>query len=366
MSSTPFPYTLGSGSYLTEQQQRIIHYTVPITGTLGIIGALSTILGYSFIPTLRTTLSRLVLCMAFADLIAIIAKTIGRAGPDRGALSPLCQFQGALMSWGDVSSILWTTTISLNLLMVMYFRKTVDTVKSWEHWYILTCYLIPIPFAVIPLFLGEHDPVSGRYFPMYGEADLWCWISPRFPLARTLLFYGLLWIVFLFNMFIYFFVGRILWKQTASVQRHRARGISEQKRFIYGKNTSLYVLIYLITWAPSTIFRAHSLLYPRSPPVFGLALAMAIISPLRGLTSAIVYFFVSWRTRPPPAFSQNAPSTRMLPSSTDDRPRSPRDMESLTPASPSHGDPAFLGPPSDRAINKEPTSPPRHSWTIRV
>ncbi|RKP14020.1 hypothetical protein BJ684DRAFT_15628 [Piptocephalis cylindrospora] len=357
MSITPFPYHLGSGAYLSEHEQRIIHYTVPITGTLGIIGALSTILGYSFIPTLRTTLSRLVLCMAFADLVAVTAKTIGRAGPDRGALSPLCQAQGAFMSWGDVSSVLWTATISFNLLMVMCFRKTVETVKSWERWYILICYLVPIPFAVAPLFLGDHDPVSGRYFPMYGEADLWCWISPKFPLARTLLFYALLWTIFLGNFFIYLFVGRILWRQTASVQRHRARGISEQKRFIYGKNTSLYVLIYLITWAPSTIFRAHSLFFPNASPIFGLALAMAIISPIRGLTSAIVYFFVSWRTRPPPPFSQNAPSTRILPSDSEGQPRTPRDMESEPSG-------AIEGMEPDAQQKESPDSNRR--WTIRI
>lgn len=164
MPDSTAPFSNG----LSEEQIAVLRVITPISATFGLLGSLITIFGFLAFRHLRTTIARLIFCMAVADFAGILAKALGRIGP---SIPWLCQVQGALMQWGDLSSIFWTVMISLNLLFIMYWKKAVDDVKRYEKWYITICYLAPIPMSILPLFIGRT--ASGQFQSMYRDSDLW-------------------------------------------------------------------------------------------------------------------------------------------------------------------------------------------------
>ena len=277
----------------TTQQQHILTILVPIFSALGMLGALATLFSGIYFRHLRTTTARVIFGMAMADLIGISAKSLGRVGPSFGGA--LCQSQAALMQYGDLASILWTAIVSCNLLFVMLLDKAVSQLRQYEAVYILAAFLVPVPFAVVPLFIGIPDPSSSSgWLNMYGDADLWCWIEPTFSLARLLLFYLPLWVVFLFNLVTYGIVGRKIWAIAARVYaRHGPNAAVHDRKYHYGRCISLYLVAFLITWTPSTINRLYAFVYPTQPS-FVLTILMAICSPARGLTNFAVYFYLTW------------------------------------------------------------------------
>jgi hypothetical protein len=278
---------------LSDDQQTIVRIITTISASLGLLGALITIISVIAFKHLHTAIARLIFCMAIADFVGILAKAVGRASLSSPNMEWLCQLQGALMQWGDLSSIFWTVMISLNLLFIMYFKKALEDVKRYEKFYMVFCFIVPIPMGLVPVFMGRMNDAGTKYLRVYGDADLWCWIGSDFQEERLYLFYGPLWCVFLFNTITYLAVGALIWKMASNVRGGGAAQTLQKRKYIFGKNTSLYLLAFLITWTPSTINRLYQMLYPGAKS-FPMSIMMAICSPARGLTNFFVYFYLTW------------------------------------------------------------------------
>lgn len=213
----------------------------------------------------------------------MVVKGLGRLGPAAGNASLLCQAQAAIMQWGDISSILWISVMSGNVLLVLCFKKGLTDLREYEKWYLLLCYGLPIFLAVPPLFV--RDPL------MYADTNLWCWISDDYKDLRMYLFFIPLWIIFFLNVAAFLTAGHTFWKRSAEL-----RGASKNSLFTYRKtyaqNISIFIVAFIITWTPSTISRVYT--FVNGNPSFPLSLCQSIVSPLRGFINFIAFFYMSW------------------------------------------------------------------------
>ncbi|KAI9226509.1 MAG: hypothetical protein DHS80DRAFT_32680 [Piptocephalis tieghemiana] len=319
---------------LTQTQLLQLQIATHVSSAIGILGALTTLTTYAVSSRYRgSAMARLAAGMAIGDLVGVGAKALGPLGFSQGSQSTLCQAQAVLQQWGDLSSILWTATIALNLLLILWKRKTRAEMGRYERAFQLLSFLLPLPLALAPLWLGRALGVSGSTATsLYGDAELWCWFSHESGYARYIFFYGELWLVFLLNLLTYLFVGRVVWKQTrtspqalsphagpvdggrkvsgsgphpptlpsqfsvGSVRPLRPSKPLKAAKVRYARNTSLYLLAFLMTWLPGTLYRAlRHLLTPTS--AFAFLFAMAILSPIRGMTNCLVYLYLSRTTR---------------------------------------------------------------------
>lgn len=268
---------------LTVAQLEVIQLAPRIAAPISIVGSLAIIGCFTFWSKFRSQAAKLICYLAISDFFAMVVKGLGRLGPEAGNASVLCQAQGAIMQWGDISSILWISVMSGNVLLVLCFKKGLSDLRRYEKWYLLGCYGVPVLFSVPPLFV--RDPL------MYDDTNLWCWISDHYKEMRMYLFFIPLWIIFFLNVAAFVIAGHTLWKGSSEL-----RGASKNSLFNYRKtyaqNISIFIIAFIITWTPSTISRVFT--FVTGEPSFSLSLFQSIVSPSRGLINFIAFFYMSW------------------------------------------------------------------------
>ncbi|RKP14019.1 slime mold cyclic AMP receptor-domain-containing protein, partial [Piptocephalis cylindrospora] len=214
MSFTIIRYVGYTQHPFTSSQDAILYTAVLISSCLGIIGALLILITFVRIPALqKSAVSRIVAAMAVADLVSSSCKAFGHS-PSYISSSPngaACQAQAALIQWSDLSSVLWTMTIAVNLLAIMYLRQGVNSIQKFEYRYALLCYGFPAVLALIPLFVRGIQP-NGTVISGYGDATLYCWIPDAFPVVRAILYYIPMWLIFTVNLSAFLLVGRVVWR----------------------------------------------------------------------------------------------------------------------------------------------------------
>lgn len=88
------------------------------------------------------------------------------------------------------ADIFWALAMALNVYLTFYHKFDAQRLRKMEIPYLVCCYGIPFVNALICAFISS--PSKGR---MYGNASLWCWISPKWDILRIATFYAPVWYV---------------------------------------------------------------------------------------------------------------------------------------------------------------------------
>jgi hypothetical protein len=209
------------------------------------------------------------------DFLLPSAQDLNESNPENlSNPTALCVAQGAIETFAELSSLLWTTAIAVTLYMSVFLRLTADEVKSSVKWYYVACYGIPVVMALIPFT-----------FNGYGPAGAWCWIKERYMAMRFIAFYIPLVLAIAFNAVVYTMVVRLIKRTyTSGADQASAKQIDNTTRKL-----RLYPFILVIVWLPSLINRIVELSVGRE--VYGFFLAQKVFSSSQGMLNAIVYGF---------------------------------------------------------------------------
>ena len=213
-------------------------------------------------------------------------KFIGRWGPDSGINGWLCQAQGAGIQESNFSSVLLGLVIALNALYVVFFKGSIEVIRKYEWMLIAACFMIPIPFVVIPLFL---QPIPGR--SMYGDANQWCWITSEYAPYQLYFWFIFLWVIFIFNLAAYLLTRHTLNTASSLLVGKRASPNAMRYRMFIIKRMLWYILAFIVVWTPSSVNRVAQLIL--GSPVFALSVIQSLISPARGFFNFLAYF-ITW------------------------------------------------------------------------
>lgn len=85
----------------------------------------------------------------------------------------------------------WTLAMAVNVYLTFYYKFDSRKLRRMEIPYLLCCYGIPFIVALTYIFI--NDPSPGGRGRMYGNATLWCWVSPGWDIWRIATFYGPVW-----------------------------------------------------------------------------------------------------------------------------------------------------------------------------
>ncbi|KAI9593072.1 hypothetical protein BDF19DRAFT_424799 [Syncephalis fuscata] len=263
---------------LSAEQLQSITIATSITASLSIVCALGTILTYILLPRFRNTAAELVVYMAAAELIAMPAYLVGRAGPKAGPNSFLCQWQGVFEQIGDLSTMFWTSCIAIDLCLIMFKGWSIQqAAKLHKRHYMVVCTVVPLLIALVPL--GFED---SKDEPFYNVGETWCWISKDLPMAR--LFCST-----------FHYVGRHIWKR-AKYLKGLNKDSSSHYKTRFAKHVSLYLLAYAISRTPATINRLYSMAH-NDDSSYILRLLHSIFTPSTGVFNFAVYAYIGWIDR---------------------------------------------------------------------
>lgn len=182
----------------------IIERTCSVFSLLGSVLVIGT---FCASKAFHKPINRLVFYASFGNLMTNAATLMARsfiANPRSAG----CQFQGFLIQMyvfggGEKdltiqlliclvrfmpADTFWTLAMAVNVYLTFYFKFDGSRLRKMEIPYLLCCY--GIPFIVALTFIFIETPEKGK---MYGNATLWCWVSPRWDIFRIATFYGPIW-----------------------------------------------------------------------------------------------------------------------------------------------------------------------------
>ncbi|KAL1920414.1 uncharacterized protein VTP21DRAFT_791 [Calcarisporiella thermophila] len=277
---------MGIKSFSPEQINSFL-VTATVGSIISIAGTLTVILTFLFFPRFRNATTRLILWLAISDLIACSATLSGRwaiAAPDSAA----CQAQGFIMQWMDICAFFWTMAMAVNMILVIVFQLPATRVMAFEKIWIVVCFFIP--FLITLPMLVVNEPGKGH---MIGNAQMWCWIKNQYAVWRMYIFYAPMWIIFVMDAVAYVVSAVYLFKTTREIMRAKVNN-SALMRFttVFVKNTSIYLLSYIIIWIFPTASRLYNL--TTGEFIYELQYLQVLMVSLRGFVHFVAYFYSTW------------------------------------------------------------------------
>lgn len=94
-------------------------------------------------------------------------------------MTPQCYAQAVGLSFFELSSVLWTSTIATTLYLSVVRQLRQEQVEAWLPWFFVVCWGAPAILTALP-FLDSA----------YGVAGSWCWIVESQDKWRLIQFYG--------------------------------------------------------------------------------------------------------------------------------------------------------------------------------
>ena len=257
--------------HLSSAQLSSIRLAVQLGQGLSILGALFIIGVWTGFPDLRCYAFKLVLYLTVLDLLHGVWYYL----PEDEVL---CELQAILTSYFALASIVMTAVIAFAL-----YQSTVrhrDNIEDMDRKFLLITLTLPVIAVVLPLTTSSYGDVGG-----------WCWIKVTdedywFATAwRMATFYIPLWVVVLFNSFVYCQVIRKVreeYQQTTSLTQ--AEGESLLKKL------ACYPVLLVACYSLMTVTRVLETVHPKRDN-FYMMLFGGIAMSLNGLLNAVVYGF---------------------------------------------------------------------------
>lgn len=272
----------------TQEQNDTLQLAIRITSSLSIVGTIAIISSYCAYSRFRTQMNTMVVFISVADLMSSLNTFLGdwpgkliTSNPNS---SLLCTVQGLNIELWFLSGAFWTGAMATHCLLAVTLSKPIAQLEPYYKYYHLISWGLPTLIACASFLL---QPILEQG-PVYVPIGLWCWVSSNYSIYRIILFYGPVWLVFLYNAICYSVIG---WKlrrlsKLLSNSRYKKTG-KHTSRFVV--KTLVYMLAFVINWSCSTANRVQGILNPENP-VFGLHLAQAITLPLQGFLNSLIYF----------------------------------------------------------------------------
>ncbi|TAQ85797.1 hypothetical protein B7494_g5889 [Chlorociboria aeruginascens] len=250
----------------------------------------------------RKPINRLVFYASLGNMFTNVATLIAVAAMD-DPNSAACQLQGFLIQMFMPADAYWTLAMAMNVFLTFRWHYGASELRNLEKWYAIGCYGVPLVPALVYVFA-----VSGSNRHMYGNATLWCWLSPEWDILRILTFYMPVWIAIMITLGIYIWAGRIIFNTRTELQifiRPRSRqclrsthksnagASANTAAWSYTKVAFLFFVALMVTWVPSSANRVYSLAYPGRISI-PLEFASALVLPLQGFWNTVVYILTSW------------------------------------------------------------------------
>ncbi|KLU91433.1 G-protein coupled receptor [Magnaporthiopsis poae ATCC 64411] len=152
-------------------------------------------------------INRLVFYASFGNMMSNVGTLMARTYVGDGN-SPGCQFQAFLIQMFLPADTFWTLAMAVNVYLTFYHKFDAVKLRRMELPYLIVCYGVPFVVALTYVFIDS--PKRGK---MYGDATLWCWISPRWDIWRIATFYGPIWVIISITFFIYIRAGGEIYRK---------------------------------------------------------------------------------------------------------------------------------------------------------
>ncbi|KAL1630305.1 hypothetical protein SLS56_004977 [Neofusicoccum ribis] len=137
-----------------------------VSAMLGLAGSLFIIATFVLLPRLRRPMNRLLFYTSLGNLFLDTFYFISVwAIPKPGGSMHFCRTQGFMIQIFSLSPSLWTTSMAINVYLIVFRKFTTLELKRLEPWYISINYGIPLAIAFVFLMLDVAPSQKAIYGP---------------------------------------------------------------------------------------------------------------------------------------------------------------------------------------------------------
>jgi len=247
----------------SDSEEDAIKILLTISSSLSFCGNLFIIVSFITFRSLRSNVtSLLVFLLSVSDLVSSANGFLVWFNSS----DTVCTLQAFSIQFWEVSAILWSSCIAFHAFQAICRKKRGEILQKYIRFYFGVCFIIPAVLAAIPFGLNNA----------YGFAGVWCWITIDYSFLRFIVYYVILFILWLFNVFAYLAVLKHMKKVMSFII------VSAHKRI------SLFILMFILCKFPGLVNRLLNIIYP-TDPVYWLYVAQAVVSPLQGFGNSVIY-----------------------------------------------------------------------------
>ncbi|UPL02660.1 hypothetical protein LCI18_013594 [Fusarium solani-melongenae] len=198
---------MSSSEILTPSQLNSISIIERVCSVFSLLGSLFVIGTFVSSKAFHKPINRLVFYASFGNMMTNVGTLMSRqylGSPH----SVGCQFQAFLIQMFMPADAFWTLSMAINVYLTFYFKFDARRLRKMEIPYLVGCYGIPFIPAFVYIFIKNREGER-----MYGDATLWCWVSPEWDIWRIITFYGPIWVVIAITFFIYIRAGHTIYRK---------------------------------------------------------------------------------------------------------------------------------------------------------
>ncbi|CAM9281795.1 unnamed protein product, partial [Ectocarpus fasciculatus] len=214
-------------------------------------------------------MSRQVAVMCSIDLVVSFFLTIGAAGTHN---SGFCQFQGFMLQWGFLGSVLWNVAMGNQIYRLIVKKKSEE--RLMKRLKVLSGWMVAVSLLVAVVLIAD-----GRI----GDAEIFCWIEADPSYQR---FAGFFWFLLVsWTMSIYYFM-----QVSVAIKAHNHSSDGSHVALAENQIRSklrTFLLIFIYVWFFTLLNNIVEAIAGK--PVFVTSLLEALILPSQGLLNAIFY-----------------------------------------------------------------------------
>lgn len=184
-----------------------------VCSVFSLLGCVFIIFTFCLSKRFRKPINRLAFFATFGNLATNVATLMARSFVDdeEGAG---CQMQAFLIQMFMPADAFWVLAMAFNVYLIFERQYDAHKLRQMEKYYFLFCYGLTFIIALVYCFI--QTPAKGK---MYGNATLWCWVSPKWDIFRIATFYGPVWVSIGFTFFIYIRAGRDIYKNHRQIKK---------------------------------------------------------------------------------------------------------------------------------------------------
>jgi len=252
-------------------QVSTIRYVYASSASLSLLGCIFILFTCS-LNRRDSFLMRLVFCLAVSDFGFSLSSLLVFALPlevSEEAFSQtakfICKTQAAGIQYFQMSSFFWTGCIAWHACCAFVFKMDKEQLSQNFKYYVIFCWIVPaIPVAILLFHLDA-----------FGVTDSsWCWIVLDKASWRFYLFWGPVFVVWIFNCVCYYLVKKKFREVMSFLEQAASRRITA------------YILAFIVVISlPLT----NRIVQQFIAPQFILVVLHAAFDPLLGFCNAIVY-----------------------------------------------------------------------------
>lgn len=247
-----------------------LYLVVAVFSSLSLLGSLFIITIYAKFEALHCFSFKLVVILSIFHCVEYTFQLM----PTHVIKTPysICMFQATMIQFSSLAGALWIGCMSF-LLYLQVIKKITDL-----QFYLNICLVFTIGLclttSIIPLITSSYGYVGGN-----------CWISGKSEagnIFRYVFFFGITWIIILFNSLLYF---KII--QKVKVEMSIKNKLMDEGKVLIHR-LRLYPIAMIVTYAPLTIVRILESMGNDLCPTWFYMTAYAFFTS-NGLFNSIIY-----------------------------------------------------------------------------